>query len=70
MTTHLIGAGLAIGITAIGVIIGQGMTAKKSLEIIGKNPELKTTMLVNTIIGIALIESAAIYALIVGFNII
>jgi len=68
--THLIGAGLAIGLAAIGVTIGQGLTAKKALEIIGKNPELSNTILVYTILGIALVESAAIYALVVGINIV
>ncbi len=70
MTTHLIGAGLAIGLAAIGVTIWQGITAKKALEIMGKNPELSGTILVYTILGIALVESAAIYALVIGFNIV
>jgi F0F1-type ATP synthase membrane subunit c/vacuolar-type H+-ATPase subunit K len=37
------------------------MVAKKSLEIMGKNPDLTSSFLVLTILGIALTESAAIY---------
>ena len=68
--THLIGAGLAIGLAGIGVTIGQGLTAKKALEVMGKNPELSGTIVGYTILGIALIESAAIYGLVVGFSIV
>ena len=64
-----LGAGLAIGIAGLGVGIGEGIVAKKSLEIMGKNPEMSGTFLVLTILGIALTESAAIYGLIVAFSI-
>jgi len=64
-----LGAGLAIGLAGLGVGIGEGIVAKKSLEIMGKNPELTGTFLVLTILGIALTESAAIYGLIVAFSI-
>lgn len=63
-------AGLAIGLAGLGVGIGEGIIAKKSLEIMGKNPDLSSTFLVLTILGIALTESAAIYWLIIAFQII
>ena len=68
--THLIGAGLAIGLAAIGVTIGQGLTAKKALEVTSKNPEMKGTVMIYTIILIALIESAAIYGFVIGLQIV
>lgn len=64
-----LGAGFAIGIAGLGVGIGEGIVAKKSLEIMGKNPDMTGTFLVLTILGIALTESAAIYGLIVAFSI-
>lgn len=63
-------AGLAIGLAGLGVGIWEGIIAKKSLEIMGKNPDLSSTFLVLTILGIALTESAAIYGLIIAFQII
>lgn len=70
MTSHLIWAGIGIGLAGLGVTLGEGMIAKKSLEVMSKNPDLRGTMLVYTILGIALVESAAIYALVIGFNIV
>ncbi|HRX63895.1 MAG TPA: ATP synthase F0 subunit C [Candidatus Absconditabacterales bacterium] len=64
-----IGAGLAIGLAGLGVGIGEGIVAKKSLEIMGKNPDLTSSFLVLTILGIALTESAAIYGLIIALQI-
>ncbi len=62
-------AGLAVGLAGIGVAIGEGLIAKKSLQIMGKNPDLSGAFLTLTILGIALTESAAIYGLIVAFQI-
>ncbi|MDD3145108.1 MAG: hypothetical protein PHV23_03260 [Candidatus Gracilibacteria bacterium] len=66
---NFIGAGLAIGVSGIGVAIGQGILGKKSAEVMGKNKELSSFFLTITILGIALVESAAIYGLIVAFKI-
>ena len=64
-----LGAGLAIGLAGLGVGVGEWIVARKSLEIMGKNPDMIGTFLVLTILGIALTESAAIYGLIVAFSI-
>lgn len=64
-----IGAGLAIWLAWLGVWIWEGIVARKSLEIMWKNPELSGTFLVLTILWIALTESAAIYGLIIALNI-
>ncbi len=42
------------------------MVAKKSVEILGKNPDLAAVLRKVTILGIALVESAAIYGLIIA----
>ena len=65
-----IGAGLAIWLAGLWVGIGEGIVAKKSLEIMGKNPDLTGSFLVLTILWIALTESAAIYGLIIALQII
>jgi F0F1-type ATP synthase membrane subunit c/vacuolar-type H+-ATPase subunit K len=38
------------------------------MEVMGRNPKMSTYYLTTTILGIALVESAAIYALIVAFQ--
>jgi len=65
-----IGAWLAIGLAGLGVGIGEGIIARKSLDIMGRNPDISGTILVLTILGIALTESAAIYGLIIALQII
>ncbi|MDQ7009761.1 MAG: ATP synthase F0 subunit C [Candidatus Gracilibacteria bacterium] len=64
-----LGAGLAIGLAGIGVAIGQGILAKQAMEVMGKNPKMSTFFLTITILGIALVESAVIYGLVVAFQI-
>lgn len=66
---YLLWAGLAVGLAALGVAIGEGKVATKSLEAMGKNPELSNFFLLLTILGIALVESAAIYGLLIALQI-
>jgi F-type H+-transporting ATPase subunit c len=61
-----LGAGLAIGLGTIGPGIGQGMTVGKALEAMARQPEMVGTIQTNMIIGLAIIESLAIYALVVS----
>jgi F-type H+-transporting ATPase subunit c len=42
------------------------MVASASLDAMGKNPDLEPTLKRITIIGIALVESAAIYGLLIA----
>jgi F-type H+-transporting ATPase subunit c len=59
---------LAIAIAAFGGAIGQGMTAKAALEGIARNPAAQPKIFVPMIIGLALIESLVIYALIIALR--
>ena len=59
-----IGAGLAIGLGAIGPGIGIGMLASKAMEALGRNPEAGAQIQQNMILAIAFTE--AIYALVVA----
>ncbi|MDD3793767.1 MAG: ATP synthase F0 subunit C [Candidatus Gracilibacteria bacterium] len=65
-----VGAGLAVGFAGLGVGIGEGLLSRKSLLVIGDKPELTSYLLPITVLGIALVESAAIYGLIISFSII
>ena len=64
-----IGAGLAIGVGAIGPGIGIGLLGAKAMEALGRNPEAKAPIQVNMILGIAFAEAIAIYALVVAIMI-
>ena len=59
--------GLAIGIAALGGGIGQGIAISKGLEGIARNPEAQPKIFVAMIVGLALIESLVIYALVISF---
>lgn len=69
MEQFILGAGLAIGLAWLWVGIGEWLVAKKALEVMWKNPNMTNYFLVLTILWIALVESAAIYGLIIAFQI-
>ena len=59
-------AGIGIGIAAFGTGIGQGIAIQKSVEGIARNPEASGKITVTMLIGLAMIESLCIYALVVA----
>lgn len=63
---RLLGAGLAIGLGAIGPGIGIGLLVLGALQSIGRNPEAQGQIQTNMFIGIAFTEAVAIYALVVA----
>lgn len=63
-------AGLAIGLAWVGVALWQSTLTHTSMVTMGKNPQLAGFLLVITILWVALVESAAIYGLVVAFSII
>jgi F-type H+-transporting ATPase subunit c len=62
-----IAAALAIGLAAFGGALGQGRAAAAALEGIARNPGAKGDIFVPMLIGLALIESLVIYALLIAF---
>jgi F-type H+-transporting ATPase subunit c len=62
-----LGAGLAIGIAALGGALGQGKTAAAALEGIARNPAAQGKIFTPMIIGLALIESLVIYGFVIAF---
>lgn len=64
-----LGAGLAVGLAGAGVAMGQWALAGTSIEMMGKSPRMANTLMVYTILGVALVESAVIYGLVIAFQI-
>jgi F-type H+-transporting ATPase subunit c len=62
-----IGAGLAVGLAGLGCGIGQGLTAGNTTAGIARNPGAAGAMFTNFILGMVLIESIAIYGLVISF---
>jgi F-type H+-transporting ATPase subunit c len=61
-----LGAGLGIGLAALGGGIGQGRAASGALEGIARNPGAAGQIRGPMILGLALIESLVIYALLIA----
>ncbi len=62
-----LGAGLAVGLAGLGCGIGQGLTAGNTTAGIARNPGAAGSMFTNFILGMVLIESIAIYGLVIAF---
>lgn len=63
-----IAAALAIGVAAFAGAMAQGKTAAAALEGISRNPAASGKILTPMIIGLALIESLVIYALLIALR--
>ncbi|HYB98364.1 MAG TPA: ATP synthase F0 subunit C [Candidatus Limnocylindrales bacterium] len=62
-----IGAGIAIAGAAFGCALGQGRAVASAMESIGRNPNSADRIQTPMIIGLAMIEALAIYALVIAF---
>lgn len=62
-----IGAGIAVGMAGLGCGIGQGLTAGNTTAGIARNPGAAGAMFTNFILSMVLIESIAIYGLVIAF---
>lgn len=61
-----IGAGLCMGIGAIGPAIGEGHAVGCALEGMARQPEVADTLRTNMILGCAITETTGIYSLVVA----
>ena len=61
-----IGAGLCMGIGAIGPALGEGNAVGKALEGMARQPEMANTLRTNMILCCAITESTGIYSLVVA----
>ena len=62
-----LGAGLAIGLAALGGAIGQGRAASSFLDGVARNPGASDKVFVPLMLGLAFIESLVIFALLIAF---
>ncbi|XCN74918.1 MAG: ATP synthase F0 subunit C [Candidatus Electrothrix aestuarii] len=62
-----IAAALAIGLTGLGAGLGMGRGVESACMGIARNPEAKGPITTTMILGMALIESIAIYGLVIAF---
>ena len=62
-----IGAGLCMGIGAIGPAIGEGNAVGKALEGMARQPEAAGNLRTNMILGCAITETTGIYSLLIAF---
>ncbi len=62
----VIGAGIAVGIAAVGSGLGQGIATGKAVEGIARNPGAAGKILTPLVIGLAMMESLTIYGFVIA----
>jgi len=62
----MIAAGLAIGIGAVGAGLGIGTAASGACGAVGRNTGVQGKIMMTMLVGMAMAESIAIYALVVS----
>lgn len=68
-TAHLtgdIGKGMTSALGCLGAAIGVAMVGTKAVEAVGRNPGASGKILVQAILGMALAEAVAFYAIFLG----
>jgi F-type H+-transporting ATPase subunit c len=61
-----LGAGLAMGLGALGPGVGIGILGYGAMQALGRNPEARGPIMTNMILAIAFAEAIGIYALIIA----
>lgn len=62
----LLAAGVAMALGTIGTGIGMGNGLSGATNAVGRNPEAHGKILITMMVGLAMIESLAIYALVIA----
>ena len=62
-----LGAGLCMGIGAIGPAIGEGNAVSHAREGMARQPEATSNLRTNMILGCAITETTGIYSLLIAF---
>ena len=66
LAASAIGAGLSVGIAAIGPVIGEGFAAGKAVEALGRQPEAMSKIRTLMLLGQAVSETTGIYGLVIA----
>ena len=61
-----IGAGICMGLGAIGPAIGEGNAVAHALDGMARQPEAASNLRTNMILGCAITESTGIYSLVIA----
>jgi F-type H+-transporting ATPase subunit c len=62
----MLGAGISMGLGALGPGLGIGLIGYGALQALGRNPEARGSIMTYMILAIVLAEAVAIYALVMG----
>ena len=62
----IIAAGLAMGIGSIGPALGQGMAIQQALAAIAQQPDERNSLTRTLFVGLAMVESIAIYCFVIS----
>ncbi|MCK9229645.1 MAG: ATP synthase F0 subunit C [Syntrophales bacterium] len=66
LAASVIGAGFAMGMGALGPGSGLGQATSGAANAVGRNPEAQGKILLTMLVGMAMTESVAIYALVIA----
>lgn len=66
VSCSLLVAGLAMAFGTIGTALGMGNGLNGATNAVGRNPEAQGKILLTMMVGLAMIESLAIYALVIA----
>ena len=61
-----LGAAIVMGFGSLGPAIGQGIIGKAACDAVGRNPESYTKVRMMLIIAMSMVETSAIYCLIIA----
>ncbi len=67
MSLGVLAAAIAIGLSALGAGIGNGLIVGRTVEGIARQPELRGTLMTTMFIGIALVEALPIIGVVIAF---
>lgn len=62
-----IGAGLAVGLAALGGGLSQGRTASAALEGMARNPEAASKLQTPMVLGLVFTETLTLFALVISY---
>lgn len=62
----LLATALTIAVGTIAPALAMGMIASRALESIGRNPETENAIRTTMVLGIAFVESLAVFALVIA----
>jgi F-type H+-transporting ATPase subunit c len=62
----LLAAGIAMGVGAVGAGLGLGQATSGASNAVGRNPEAQGKVMLTMMVGMAMTESVAIYALVIS----